>query len=142
MAVKKYVIEVEVDTDFQSLGDVEFFLDSNSYDWDLREEYTIHEDICDICGQPIEGGSRYLDDENEHVCEECFIAQMGEPPTKAQRENAEARLIEVAKGYDWVNYEIKETSNYGFPYGLEVIGYSDKEFKNRRGSHVVNMKDY
>ena len=43
MAIKKYLIEVEIDTETQSFGDLEVALDDLGFDWDLREEYTMHE---------------------------------------------------------------------------------------------------
>lgn len=38
---KIYKINIEVDTDIQSFGDIEQVLEN--YDWELLEEYTINE---------------------------------------------------------------------------------------------------
>ena len=42
MAIKKYVIDIDIDTEIQSFGEIEDFLDDNGFDWDLREEYTMN----------------------------------------------------------------------------------------------------
>lgn len=49
--------------------------------WEYMEKLTKHgiaeileeNDFCDICGEEIEGNSCYREDENEHICEECYI---------------------------------------------------------------------
>ena len=74
MATKIYVIGIEIDTDCQSFGDVEEALDKLDIDYELKEEYTMYADTCDICGEEIEeGNSHYRTDENEHICEDCYL---------------------------------------------------------------------
>ena len=78
--IKKYLIEVTVDLETQSLGDVEFFLDSNNYDWDLREEYTMHYDMCDKCKQEItdDNDNYYIEEEDLRLCEDCYMEYLKE----------------------------------------------------------------
>ena len=142
MATKMYVIGIEIDTDCQSFGDVEEALDKLGIDYELREEYTMYLDTCDICGEEIEeGNSHYRTDENEHICEDCYLEWLSGEPSAEAYKKAEEYLIKVAEGKGWTQNEISETDDY-YPYGLKLVGFEDEEHTKGIGRVVVNVKDY
>lgn len=139
MATKMYVIGIEIDTDIDNFVEVEQALDNLGIDYELREEYTKFADTCDICGEEIEeGNSHYRTDENEHICEDCYLEwQSGKPSAEAYKK-AEEFLIKKAEGRGYSSYEIIESSDF-HPYGLILTG-----IKNGLTSTAVavNVKDY
>lgn len=143
MATKMYVIGIEIDTDIQSFGDVETALDKLEVDYELREEYTIDADICDICGEEIEGGSRYRVDENEHICEDCYLEWQSQEPPKSAYEKAETHLIQRANEKGVHFFKIEKTEDY-YPYGLKLVGYEDEDFTRELDTYdiIINVKDY
>ena len=142
MSTKIYVIGIEIDTDYQSFGDVEEALDKLDIDYELKEEYTMYADTCDICGAEIEeGGSHYREDENEHICEDCYLEWLSGKPNAEAYRKAREYLIKVAEEKCWTQNEISETDDY-CPYGLKLVGFEDDEHTKGIGRVVVNVKDY
>ena len=142
MATKIYVIGIEIDTDYQSFGDVEEALDELDIDYELREEYTMYADTCDICGAEIEeGGSHYRFDENEHICEDCYQEWLSGKPSAEAYRRAKEELIKVAEGKGWTQNEISAEDTF-FPYGMKLVGFFDDEHTKEIGTHVLNVKDY
>ena len=139
MATKMYVIEIEIDTDTDSFAEVERALDNLGVNYELREEYTKFADTCDICGEEIgEGNSHYRTDENEHICEDCYLEWQSEKPSAEAYKKAEEFLIKKAEGIGYSSYEIIESSDF-HPYELILTG-----IKNGLTSTAVavNVKDY
>ena len=144
MATKIYVIGIEIDTDCQSFGDVEEALDKLDIDYELKEEYTMYVDTCDICGEEIEeGNSHYRTDENEHICEDCYLEWLSGEPSDSAYDKAEAYLMQRANERGWNFFKIEKTEDY-YPYGLKLVGYEDEDFTRELDGYnvVVNVKDY
>lgn len=144
MATKIYVIGINIDTDYQSFGDVEEALDKLDIDYELKEEYTMYADTCDICGEEIEeGGSHYREDENEHICEDCYLEWLGEKPSESAYDRAEQFLIQRANEKGWNFFKIEKTEDY-YPYGLKLVGYENEDFTRELDEYnvLVNVKDY
>ena len=144
MATKIYVIGIEIDTDIDSFVEVERALDNLGINYELREEYTKFTDTCDICGAEIEeGGSHYREDENEHICEDCYLEWLSGEPSKSAYDKAEAYLMQRAGERGWSFFKIEKTEDY-YPYGLKLVGYEDEDFTRELDGYnvVVNVKDY
>lgn len=144
MAIKTYVIGIEIDTNVQSFGDVEEALDRLGIDYELREEYTMYADTCDICGEEIEEeNSYYRTDENEHICEDCYQEWLSEEPSKSAYDKAERFLMQTAGERGWHFFKIEKTEDF-HSYGLKLVGYEDEDFTRELDGYnvIVNVKGY